>query len=188
MLGLQYSRTLSGPTPPSPPESLERNTPPSRERLGLRSLLHHRCSPSVRPGSRNRSQRREEVGEGAMSGTYGSFHQPQSLPPYSNGTYGSAMAAISSQKSMNNHNPSWPSFQSGGSGYQVSQTSLSTSQGQSRAASPEFETQPQYGADGYSKSSSSSSIHPYLQLPPTISTGGGSISEFAAQVGVSNWR
>ncbi|KAL9083970.1 MAG: hypothetical protein Q9159_005463 [Coniocarpon cinnabarinum] len=189
MLGIQYPRSLPNPAPPSPPESVDRHTPPSRERLGLRSLLHTRQSPSFRSGTCGRSQRwaGREVEGRAMSGAYGSYQQPPSHPHYTNGTYGSAMAGISSQKPVNNQSSSFPSFQSS-SGYQqnASQTSLSTNPDQSRAVSPEFEPQLPYNAEGGVKNINNG-IHPYLQLPPTISSVGGSISEFAAQATCLFW-
>lgn len=183
MLGVQVPRSLPDPTLPlSPPSRVfDRRLPSSRERLGLRSLAYPSRSPPSRPGSRSRQQQETE-GNRAMSGSsYGSLQQP--LSQYASGTYGSAMSGISSQRSNVNQGSNWSSFPPS-TGYQSSQTNLPASQGQSRAASPEFETQPAYGSDGYgySKSGSNNSIHPYLQLPPTITPSGGSISEFSAQV------
>ena len=183
MLGIQAPRSLPDPSLPlTPPRSLDQRIPPSRERLGLRSL-----SPSVRtPSSRSASQRSFPRGDSMsleMNGTYGSAQQPASH--YASGTYGSAMSGISSQKTLSNPS-SWQSHHPRTSyqASQPSQTSLPASQVQSRAASPEFETQPSYNSESNSSSkhSSNNAIHPYLQLPPTISASGGSISEFAAKV------
>lgn len=181
MLGIQYPRSLPDPTLPSPPESIDRRTPPSRERLGLRSLINHNHSPSLRSGHLSGYRRQDQAGERAMSGVYGSVYHAQQPSQYGNGTYGSAMAGISSQKLVSNNSSNWSSGPSS-TAYQTSQTSFPASQDQSRAASPEFETHPPHSSDGYSHSKSNSNIHPYLQLPPTITQAGGSISEFAAQV------
>ena len=190
MLGIQYPRSLPDPTLPSTSSTFGRPTPPSRERLGLRSLAQQYRSPSVQSGSPHPFQRKEGEAVRAMSGDYGSASQStgQSLSQYSNGTYGSAMAGISGQRSVPNQTANWQTLPPA-NGYQSSQASLSTSRGQSRAASPEFETQPSsYGSHSYgpSKAGSNNTIHPYLQLPPTISPSGGSISEFAAQVRIWN--
>lgn len=182
MLGIQYPRSLPDPNLPASPESISRRTPPSRERLGLRSLLHPTHSPSLRSGSSHTPGRQEQGVARAMSGAYGSMQPAPSLTTqYGNGTYASAMAGISSQRPMSTQTSSWSSAPSNAT-YHTNQTSLPASQGQSRAASPEFETHPSLGSDGYNKSNANSNIHPYLQLPPTISPAGGSISEFAAQV------
>lgn len=55
-------------------------------------------------------------------------------------------------------------------------SSRPTSTVPSRVASPVFESYPSR------RGSANDGIHPYLQLPPTISPSGGSVTEFAAQV------
>lgn len=178
MLGIQAPRFLPNPTRPlSPPRNFDR--PSSRERLGLRSLNYPTPSPSSNSGSGSERFYDEASGNRAMSGGYGSI---QPISQYGSAPYGSAMTSVSNPKSMN-HTNSWSSLQCN-AGYQSSQTSLPASQAQSRAASPEFEPQPSYSNDGLgnSKNGSNNAIHPYLQLPPTISSSGRSISEFAAQV------
>ena len=175
MLGIQAPRFAPGPTlPPSPPRTFDR--PSSRERLGLRSLNR----PPRSPGLSWTKHAEETVQTRDMTTAYPSAHQRASQ--HASGTYGSAMNGISNHKAAA-HPATWSNFQPNTS-CQNAQASLPASQAQSRAASPEFETQPSYGSDSYmhSKKNSNNAIHPYLQLPPTISSSGGSISEFAAQV------